>query len=295
MASVKYLLPQKSDYQWGIITRTVGQQDVPVGSTYPVGEHPEDYLFFTDKGRVLRETQILYIVRGGGWFVSTHQPRIQLRAGDVVVLYQGEWHNYAPDPQTGWSEAWIGFTGDFADQLINKFLPDREHPVHHVGLSETLFTAFEKACETAEDQLPAYQQQLAGYISFIISTVYAKSRQLPYKDNPDASNIIFAMKFMRQNIHQNMRMEDVAAKANIGYSKFRKQFKEHTGFSPAQYFLRLKMERAKDFLLSTMLPCKEIAFRLGFDSTSYFNKMFRQYQGQTPGEYRAIQTNLSGL
>lgn len=293
MASVKYLLPQESDYQWGIITRTVGHQDVPAGSVYPVGDHPEDYLFFTDKGRVLRETQILYITGGGGWFVSTHQPHIQLRAGDVVVLYPGEWHNYAPDPQTGWSEAWIGFTGKFADQLIDMFLPDREHPVHHVGMSDTLCTAFEKACETAEDQLPAHQQQLAGYISFIICTVYAKSRQLPYKNNPDASNIIFAMKFMRQNLHQDLKMENVAEKANMGYSKFRKQFKVYTGFSPAQYFLRLKMERAKDYLISSSLPCKEIAFRLGFDSTSYFNKMFRQYQGQSPGEYRAVQVSMT--
>ena len=48
------------------------------------------------------------------------------------------------------------------------------------------------------------------------------------------------------------------------------------------------MERAKDYLLSTALSCKEISFRLGFDSASYFNKMFRLYQKQTPKEYRTL-------
>ena len=86
-------------------------------------------------------------------------------------------------------------------------------------------------------------------------------------------------------------MEDIAAQAGMGYSKFRKQFKEYTGFSPAQYFLRLKMERAKDYLLNTTLSCKEISFRLGFDSASYFNKMFRLYQKQTPTEYRTSRQN----
>ena len=86
-------------------------------------------------------------------------------------------------------------------------------------------------------------------------------------------------------------MEDIAAEAGMSYSKFRKQFKSHTGFPPAQYFLRLKMERAKDLLLSTNISCKEISFRLGFDSASYFNKMFRLHQGVPPMEYRTNGTS----
>ena len=50
--------------------------------------------------------------------------------------------------------------------------------------------------------------------------------------------------------------------------------------------MRLKMERAKDYLLNTDLSCKEITFRLGFDSASYFNKMFRLYEGITPIQFR---------
>ena len=187
---------------------------------------------------------------------------------------------------TGWSEAWIGFTGRFAGMLVDKFFPDRSQPIHHVGVSQTLCAAYEKACEVAEAQMPAYQQQLAGYIGLILSTIYARSQQLPFIDNPDTVSINFAIKRMRQNLQYNLRMEDIAAEAGMSYSKFRKQFKSHTGFPPAQYFLRLKMERAKDYLLGTTLSCKEIAFRLGFDSASYFNKMFRIYQGQTPMDFR---------
>ena len=64
---------------------------------------------------------------------------------------------------------------------------------------------------------------------------------------------------------------------------------------PAQYFLKLKMERAKDYLQNTTLSCKEIAYRLGFDSASYFNKTFRVHQGTTPMEFRStrdVQTVL---
>lgn len=286
MATIRYLFTQKSDLKWGIITRTVGMQDVEPGSSYPIGDHPEDYLFMTDKGRTLREFQILYITRGGGWFVSAHHERTQLLAGDAVILYPHEWHNYAPDPKTGWSEAWIGFTGSFAEELLGKFFPDKTQPIHHVGLSDTLYKAYAKAYEVADDQMPAYQQQLTGYIALIVTTIYARCQQLPYINNPDTENINFAIKLMRQNLNSELRMEEVAAKAGMGYSKFRRAFKAFTGLAPAQYFFRLKMERAKDYLLNTPLSCKEIAYRVGFDSTSHFGKMFRLYQGQTPIEYR---------
>ena len=289
MATIKYLFANESGSQWRIITKTVGLQTVAPGSTYPIGEHPEDYLFSPEKGRVLQEPQILYIIKGGGWFVSAHQPKTRLAAGDAVILYPREWHSYAPDPSTGWTEAWIGFTGDNAERLLRDFFPDVSNPIHKVGVYDTLCAAYDKAYEVAEQQLPAYQQQLAGFVTFIVCTVYARSKQLPYMDSPDANGINLAMKHMRQNLHSNLRMEDIATHSGMSYSKFRKVFRDYTGFAPAQYFLRLKMERAKDYLLSTNLSCKEISYRLGFDSASYFNKMFRHYEGITPKEFRKVE------
>ncbi len=286
MATIKYLLTQKTDHGWGIITNTVGLQAVDPGSSYPTPDHPEGHLFSTETGRVLKEAQILYISKGSGWFVSAHQPRTELRAGDAIVLYPGEWHNYAPNPTTGWSEAWIGFSGFFAGKLLDKFFPDRSHPIHHIGVSGSLLDIYEKAYDVAEKQMPAYQQQLMGYVGLIITTVYARSQQLPYLDNPDMTGINLAIRYMRSHINVNIRMEDVAAQVGMGYSKFRKVFKDYTGFAPAQYFLRLKMERAKDYLLSTDFSCKEITYRLGFDSASHFNKMFRLYEGITPSQFR---------
>lgn len=287
MATIKYLFANESGSQSRIITKTVGLQDVEAGSTYPVGEHPEDYQFSPQTGRVLHEPQIVYIIKGRGWFASAHQPKRQVQAGDAFILYPYEWHSYAPDPQTGWSEAWIGFTGDNSTRLIDDFFPDKSNPIYWVGVYDTLCEAFERAYKVAEEQLPAYQQQLAGYVTLIITTIYARSKQMPYLNSPNASNMNLAMKYIRQNLHRNLRMEDIAVYSGLGYSKFRKIFKDYTGLSPAQYFLHLKMERAKDYLLNTTLSCKEISFRLGFDSASYFNKMFRIYQKQTPTDYRS--------
>ena len=71
--------------------------------------------------------------------------------------------------------------------------------------------------------------------TWICCTIYARSRQLQYVDNPDANSINHAMKYMRQNLHRSLPMEDIAAHSGIGYSKFRKVFKDYSGFAPAQF------------------------------------------------------------
>ena len=286
MRSVKYLLIHPLDHSWGISTRTVGLQEVPPGAQLPYGEHPQKYLWTKEKGRVLDEIDILYLYQGRGWFTSAHCPKTHVQAGDVIFLFPGEWHNYAPDEDTGWEEVWIGFSSDYAQRIINEQLVNLQHPIIKIGIRETLHNVFEQAFKIAYDERPGYQQQLAGYVLLILGSIYAYSQQAPYKNNPDAEYIHQAVKYMREHTAQNLSMEDVAKNVGMGYHKFRKLFRSYTGFSPNQYFLKLKLEESKDLLLNTSLPSKEIAYRMGFDTAAYFVYFFRRHYHQTPLQYR---------
>lgn len=287
MRMVKYLLANQFDYNWGISTSTVGLQEIPPGAQYPYGEHPNYYLFSTEKGRCLDEMDILYLYQGRGWFVSAHCPKTRVQAGDVIFLFPGEWHNYAPDEDTGWEEVWVGFSSEYGRRIIEEQIVTLQYPIIKIGVRESFRNVFEQAFKVAYDEQPGYQQQLAGYVLLILGSIYAYSKQAPYKDNPDAEFIHHAQKYMRENASQNLSMEDVAKHIGMGYSKFRKLFRDYTGFSPNQYFLNLKLEEAKDLLLNTSLSSKEIAYRLGFDSATYFNRFFRLHYNQTPAGYRS--------
>lgn len=286
MGSAKYLIAKESDYRWGAVISTIGIQETPIGEPYPYGEHPKGYLFKVEKGRILHELQILYIMKGKGWVTTAHCPKTELRAGDALIIFPGEWHSYAPDEETGWTEAWIGFRGDFVDRIIKQKFFDKKKTVLRVGISDTICNAFNKALEVACEEKPAHQQQLAGFAVLIACSIYAKNLQQPFNDNPEIDYINLARKYMRENLSRALCMEDVAQKVGMGYSKFRRVFRNYTGFPPAQYFLNLKLEKAKDYLSNTHLSSKEIAFRLGFDSAAYFNKMFRQRHSITPQKFR---------
>jgi AraC-like DNA-binding protein len=73
---------------------------------------------------------------------------------------------------------------------------------------------------------------------------------------------------------------------HMSYSKFRKIFKEYTGFAPSQYIQEVKITLAKEMLTNTTMSIKEIAFELGYDNSDYFFTVFRKMTGITPLSYR---------
>jgi AraC-like DNA-binding protein len=74
----------------------------------------------------------------------------------------------------------------------------------------------------------------------------------------------------------------------MGYSNFRRVFREYTGFSPAKYIQEVRFNKAKEALTNSTLSVKEIAFMMGFDNYEYFFTAFKRMAGMTPAEYRAM-------
>jgi len=90
----------------------------------------------------------------------------------------------------------------------------------------------------------------------------------------------------RSNIINDFSPEKAAEELQVGYSWFRKVFKNYTGLSPGQYYIQLKIERAKELLNNSEIPIKEIAYDLRFDSYFYFSRIFKEKTGLSPTDYR---------
>ena len=68
---------------------TVGFQSIQPDSPYPLKDHPSGYFFNAQKGRVLREYQLVYITKGRGLFSSETTPEKQVCKGRLMVLFPG--------------------------------------------------------------------------------------------------------------------------------------------------------------------------------------------------------------
>ena len=285
---LKYLAVSNVDLEWGLAVNSVGRQEIAPGAAYPPSSHPTRYLFSTGKGRVLNEYQLLYITGGRGVFSCEtlgHERKIPVNAGTMILLFPGEWHNYRPLESTGWTEYWIGFSGQQVDSIVAKGFFSRSKPLLEVSLHDDLAELYARAIEIAENQQSGFQQALAGIVTALLGMAYYYDRNESFTES-NTDKMIARAKILVGEQLTTIEPRSLADQLCVSYSSFRRTFKVYTGFSPAKYILHAKITQAKELLTNSSTEIKEIAFNLGFENTDYFFTAFRRLTGQTPLAYR---------
>jgi ABC-type sugar transport system ATPase subunit len=80
--------------------------------------------------------------------------------------------------------------------------------------------------------------------------------------------------------------KNIADLVSMGYETFRRRFKSRIGLSPNQYFIKIKIDKAKELLLYTNQEIKEIADAVGFSDPYYFSRIFKQKEKIAPAKFR---------
>lgn len=285
-ADFKYLIVNERDKRFGLSVTTVGFQAIRAGSVYPPRNHPDAYYFTAQKGRVLHEYQLVYITKGRGTFASDTTPSVDISKGQILFLFPGQWHTYAPLQKTGWNEYYIGFEGPIIDNLVKNSFISKESQILDIGINEELASLFARALEVAEADKTAAQQYLSGIVLHIMGAVLAISQNKRYEVDNAAQKIESAKIIMHENVYKDIDPEELAMKLGISYSWFRKVFKEYTGYAPAKYFQELKLRKAKQLLIESSMSVKEICYELNYTSTEHFFSVFKKRTNFTPTEYR---------
>lgn len=287
MQTSKYLLATKRDAEWGLTISTVGREEIAPGEAYPTKGHADGYYFDLQKGRILDEYQLLYQPEGEGVFCSAHLPETKIKAGDIFLLFPGEWHSYHPSGTKGWKSYWIGFKGKNIDDRVKAGFLSPEKPIYHVGYSNEIIALYEEAYKTAQEEVAFAQQTMAGIVNHLIGKMYSLERNIVLsKDTKHVDMINKARLRIRESLEDTLTIQEIAQELGISYSSFRKLFKEHTGFAPAHYQQNLKLQRAKELLSTTDESIKEIAYRLNFESPDYFSAKFKIQTGMKPSDFR---------
>jgi len=95
-----------------------------------------------------------------------------------------------------------------------------------------------------------------------------------------------AMKYMQDNLHEDISRDDVANVACLSPSHFSRIVKQTFGHSFTDLLARMRVEKARELLTRTEKSLVQICLDCGFSDQSYFTKVFQKYTGRTPGEYR---------
>ena len=85
---------------------------------------------------------------------------------------------------------------------------------------------------------------------------------------------------------ESLTPEDVASALGISYSYLRKLISTEMGTTFSAYLLGIRLEKMKELLVNTTISQRDIAEQVGIGSEQTMYRLFKQYMGCSPGEYR---------
>ena len=96
--------------------------------------------------------------------------------------------------------------------------------------------------------------------------------------------------YIAQHYREEIKLEDLAALVAMVPSAFSRFFKQHTGRSPLDYIIDVRLGAAARMLVDTTTSVSEICYACGFNNLSNFNRTFKARRGYTPRDFRALFT-----
>jgi len=113
------------------------------------------------------------------------------------------------------------------------------------------------------------------------------NRLIVQQENAEPPVIARAKEYIHEHQTEDLSLSEVARAVNTSTFYFCKIFKKLTGVNFTDYVSRIRIEKSKNLLLNPNLRVSEIAFEVGFQSLTHFNRVFKKILGQSPTEYRA--------
>ncbi|NLG24057.1 MAG: response regulator [Clostridiales bacterium] len=163
-----------------------------------------------------------------------------------------------------------------------------ERLAYHLGRG----AAFYLGDQASPADLAAQSRQFAEYALFTRMTEdmarYCEALCIRMRDRraPQGRALADALQHMRSHFDAPLKLSDVARVASMNPTYFCTLFKKQTGQRFSQYLNGIRVERAKELLLRSEMTIAEIGAAVGFDSSAYFAKVFKQFTGVQPMQYR---------
>ena len=133
---------------------------------------------------------------------------------------------------------------------------------------------------------------LTGLLVNFADHLEMKSNQLVMQTaHTDPPVIVKAKQFIRDHYTEELTLTRVSSAVNMSVFYFCKQFHKYTDLKFTEFVSRTRVEKATNLLLNPNVRISEVAYAVGFQSLTHFNRVFRQITGQSPTGYRA---KLSG-
>jgi AraC-like DNA-binding protein/mannose-6-phosphate isomerase-like protein (cupin superfamily) len=267
------------------------EQDIITNSLYltDIGYYPNAKYHFRQRQKGCEQHVLLYCISGGGW-IEVDNRKTKLNENQVVVLPAGISHSYGSDISKPWSIYWLHFNGLHAQFYSGRLaIPIALEPdgssrnEDRIGLFESIYSTLTMGYGIENLYYASIcLQYFLG--SMLFQSQFAHRDEKSMLSNNDV--VSQCIHFMKENIEKKLTLHDLSNFSAYSNSHLTTLFKDRTGYSPIDYFISLKIQKACQYLDHSTMKITQISPKVGMEDPLYFSRIFQKKMGMSPSEYR---------
>lgn len=239
--------------------------------------------YYTDR-QGLDAYEIRYTLEGSG-VLEYKGKKYTLKKGEGFFISNKERHVYYAGAQ-GWKSTVLHVNGGLVRNYLDEF--EAKGGVGFTVDEVPSFEMLQMQALNATQKIVPYMEYKVSCLLNILLTELLTSGNRKQGNNPGADTELVGdvCSYLRDHLEEQINFDRIAADKGVSRSVFFRQFKVHTGFTPGDYLLQLRMNQAKILLKTTNLSIEEISARAGYNDAGHFGQIFKKYEGIPPLKYR---------
>jgi AraC-like DNA-binding protein len=236
--------------------------------------------------RVITYYCLNYVMHGEGTYRDRHHRSIRVAGEHAALSFPGIPYSCGTAPGTFWDEFWFEFEGPVFDLMRRTGVLDPKRPVHHAAGRDYWFRRlFTIVPPQHLRQKTSPEVIIMRFVSLLTEMLAGHA---PAEDPQPQDDWVATACGLLADAENSAAgsIADVARQLGLTYENFRKKFRAAVGYSPGQFHLDARIDRAAALLYQGRQSIKEIAVDLNFCDEFYFSRCFKRRFGQSPRHFR---------
>lgn len=228
--------------------------------------------------------------------IQDEETSYQLTQGQAFIHAPEHFHNVRPD-HANTNVIVIGFGGDLAPLhgaagRILEFSANAKLYIKNI-LNESrkvffgpLNKVYQYKLEFKENARPGALQIIKNCLEcLLIDLMESKEEQKGAEEGAQNHTVKQLLSLLAENIGEKINLQTLAYKLGYSPAYLQKLFKKATGRSIMQYFIQMKIDKAKEYISEEKFSLSQISEMLGYDTLQYFSKQFKDLTNMSPSAY----------
>lgn len=237
-----------------------------------------------------REIELIAMVDGtADFYIDSIQ--YNLKKGDILIIPPYCIHRSCLYPQSHYDcicfDTSLLWDKSLINGLENGILTVKEHLSSQLSYASNIYNCIRDAIKSCEKNEPGWEMDVIGNLSIIFGQLKKYSFFVAQKTATHEHQFEKSVfEYITQHFSEAITSRTVAKELYLNNSYFCRLFKKYFGTCFAGYLMEYRIEKAKVLLKNNKQSISDIVIKTGFNSFSYFSKVFKNVVGITPSEYR---------